>query len=183
MQRRRKPSRLNGLSVATLSSSASSTLLSAGVRPRVSRKGRDDLSPHSTPSRRAESALASSPGSRLHSDSEDDGVLPVLRETAAVIIRRLHQLGRSAAKGKVPERPGPDEAWDCMSRLTDMFKKSRALLRHVEINEALHATLAFISDPATVRQRTAAYRLLRHMLSRRNWGRMIHIGVECVIIR
>jgi hypothetical protein len=121
------------------------------------------------------------------SDSEDDEgqgrVLPILRETAQVVVRRLHTLGRAAAKGKSPERPGPDEAWDCMTRLADMFKQNPGLIKHVDVAEALGAVLYYISDTATIRQRTAGYRLLRYMLSRRNWGRMIFAGVEWLIIR
>lgn len=124
-------------------------------------------------------------------------MLPVLRETAQVIIRRLNTLGRAAAvnmsansnsasKGKSPERqtpPGPDEVWDCMTRLAEMFKKSPALLKHVDVPEVLHAAIPFLADSATIRQRTAGYRLLRYMLTRRNWGKMIFVGVEWLIIR
>lgn len=116
-------------------------------------------------------------------DEEDDRVLPILRETAQVIIRRLHTLGRANTKGKNPERQGPDEAWDCMTRLADMFKQNPSLIKHVDIVEALHATLPFIADSASIRQRTAGYRLLRYMASRRTWGRMISLGVEYLIIR
>jgi len=128
---------------------------------------------------------------------ENERVLPVLRETAQVIIRRLLTLGRTAtanmsantnsvSKGKSPERQmpsGPDEAWDCMTRLAELFKQHPALLKHVDVPEALHAAIPFLADSATTRQRTAGYRLLRYMLTRRNWGKMIFVGVEWLIIR
>jgi hypothetical protein len=116
-------------------------------------------------------------------DEEEERVLPILRETAQVIIRRLHTLGRATTKGKTPERQVPDEAWDCMTRLADMLKQNPFLSRHVDIVEALHAALPFLADSATIRQRTAGYRLLRYLASRRSWGRMMSLGVEYLIIR
>jgi hypothetical protein len=70
-----------------------------------------------------------------------------------------------------------------MTRLADAFKKSPSLLKRVDTHEVLQCTLPFLADSATSRQRTAGYRLLRYMVLRRTWGRMINAGVEWVIIR
>lgn len=113
-------------------------------------------------------------------DSEDEQTA-VQRETAAVMVHRLRELGYAVGKGK--EADQSDEAWDCLTRLTELFKKSPTLYRRLEITEIIQATLPFLADASTIRRRTAAYRLLRYCLDRRTWGCMIHAGVEAVVIR
>ncbi|TXT05984.1 hypothetical protein VHUM_03745 [Vanrija humicola] len=70
-----------------------------------------------------------------------------------------------------------------MTRLTDLFRQSPALRRHVEIEDVLPSVLLFLADDSTYRRRAAAYRLLRYMLTRLSWGRMINGGLQWIIIR
>lgn len=116
-----------------------------------------------------------------HYDSEDEQAM-VQRETASVTIHRLRELGHAFSKGKESADRG-DEPWDCLTRLTDLFKKSPNLYRRLEITEIIQAILPFLSDASTIRRRTASYRLLRYCLDRRTWGCMINAGLEAVIIR
>lgn len=148
---------------------------------------RESLSHHGTPPKHAIDALSldsPSPFGRMSVDTtydSDDEQATVQRETAAVTIYRLRELGHATGKGKESDRR--DEAWDCLTRLTDLFKKAPTLYRRLEITEIIQATLPFLSDTSTIRRRTAAYRLFRYCLDRRTWGCMIHAGVEAVIIR
>ncbi len=102
-------------------------------------------------------------------ESEDESS-SAARETAGIVLARLR-----GAQG--------DEAWDALTRLADLFKKSPRLYRRLEITEIIQATLPQLADSSTIRRRTAAYRLLRYCLDRRTWGCMVHAGLEAVIIR
>ncbi|WOO81922.1 Target of rapamycin complex 2 subunit ste20 [Vanrija pseudolonga] len=195
----RGPKRLNG--TAPLSTSASSSMLLGPGRP--SRPGtalaRAPLTPErsappdffssGTPSKRSQapsSALASSAeeGYFAYKPSGDEDASTAIQQDAyRATARQLRALAHAATEGKGKTAERGDEPWDAMTRLTDLFKQSPALRRHVEIEDVLQSVLLFLADDSTSRRRAAAYRLLRYMLTRLNWGRMINGGLQWIIIR
>ncbi|BEJ06093.1 hypothetical protein CcaverHIS641_0306150 [Cutaneotrichosporon cavernicola] len=157
---RRRPRRPNGLST-----SASSTLLSAGVRPKVSRQGSFTTDDHS---------VSTPPGSLSPwpleaEDESDDETIVAAKENATSLLGCLRGAG--------------EEALETLTRLTDLFKNHPTLYRHLEITEIIQAALPQLADSSNIRRRSAAYRLLRYSLDRRTWGCMVHAGLEAVIIR
>lgn len=169
---------LNGLSAT--GTSPTSTLLSAGVRPRVNRQGssfteRGQDSPRSTPTHPSLS-LAGSPAPDV-----DEEHLASLRISVRAYLRKLRDVSHYEGKGKEPDRG--EDGWEALTNLADLFKKNPGLQKQVDMHDVLHCTMPFLADTASVSQRAAAYRLLRYTLSRRNWGLMLNAGIEFVVIR
>ncbi|CAD6567983.1 MAG: hypothetical protein TREMPRED_004194 [Tremellales sp. Tagirdzhanova-0007] len=106
----------------------------------------------------------------------------VMLETIGILLRRLRDLNRKElGKGKDVERR--DEVWDCLTRLGDMLKKSEPLRTGVSMDELLQSVLPHLADSSTVSRRAAGYRVLRYVMSRERWGKMLHAGLEWLLIR
>lgn len=169
---------LNGLSAT--GTSPTTTLLSAGVRPRVNRQGssfteRGQDSPRSTPTHPSLS-MAGSPAPDM-----DEELLASLRVSVRAYLRKLRDVPVCEGKGKEVDRG--DDGWEALTNLAELFKKNPGLQKHVDMQDVLHCTMPLLSDAASISQRAAVYRLLRYTLSRRNWGLMLNAGIEFVVIR
>jgi hypothetical protein len=67
-----------------------------------------------------------------------DRDMAVMLDAVGGVIRRLRELGRVEGKGKSPERvERKDEAWECMTRLGEMLKKSDTLRPNVNVDDVL----------------------------------------------
>lgn len=158
--RRRPQPRLNGYASTsslgqTLSSSVSSSKL-ASSRPRLPRNG-SSLTPERTPL-----GIDTSPGrlfrtgspgesfgesssSRLGWNGDpktpEDPNTAALLEAVAMNFRRLRDCAKKEdGKGKSPARG--DEAWECITRITEMVKKSDLLRINVSVEDVLKRYLA-----------------------------------------
>ncbi|KAK8850712.1 hypothetical protein IAR55_004632 [Kwoniella newhampshirensis] len=113
----------------------------------------------------------------------EDENTTVMLETAGIILRRLREL----AKGKGKEREGEDERrdepCDCMNKLGEMIKKSEGVRVNLDVEDLLQGVLPFLGDLSTPRRRAAGYRILRYVLTRQGWGKMLSSGLEWLIIR
>lgn len=157
--------RLRGTSTRRrVTPSSSSTLLSAGVRPKVSRSGSSNTPDGSGPG---------TPVRVVATPFEEDENSAVLAETASSALRMLVEVG----KGK-----SPDRADECLHRLGDLFKRCPKLYSRFE-GDIVRAVVPFLSDASSFQRRAAAYRVLRYSLDRRTWGCMIGAGIEWVIVR
>ncbi|KAK4687008.1 rapamycin-insensitive companion of mTOR, partial [Tremellales sp. Uapishka_1] len=108
----------------------------------------------------------------------------VMLETIKVLQRQLRQLERDerdGGKGKSPQRG--DAVWDCMTRMTEMVKRSNEVLSSVDVQNVLLCIMPFMGDSSTTQRRSAGYRLLRHLLDRATWIRMLDSGIEWLIVR
>lgn len=173
--RRPRPPMLNGHGTSPTS------LLSAGVRPRVNRQGssfteRGIDSPRSTPTHASPSHAGSPAPPAL-----DDETVSSLRISVRAYLRRLRDVSHREGKGKEVDRG--DDGWEALNNLAELFKKNPGLQQQVDMHDVLHCTMPFLADSSSVSQRAAAYRLLRYTLTRRNWGLMLNAGIEFVVIR
>lgn len=64
----------------------------------------------------------------------DTSELAPLIESVATNLRRMRELG----KGKVLA-PGPDEAWECMTKVADVLKRTPALREIMSVDEIVYA--------------------------------------------
>ncbi|WWD20882.1 hypothetical protein CI109_105359 [Kwoniella shandongensis] len=115
---------------------------------------------------------------------EDENISAML-ETAGMILRRLRDLGRG--KGKEKEGEGEDERIDgpceSLNKLGEMLKQSEGVRANLDVDEVLEGVLPFLGDSSTPRRRAAGYRILRYLLTRQTWGKMLSSGLEWLIIR
>lgn len=100
-------------------------------------------------------------------------------------------------EGKGKGRDTGDGIGDGLGRLAGMLKKSEALRKVVNLDEVIlwcvckhevfkkltSSTLPFLGDDSTYSRRAAAYRILRQILDRTAWGKMINAGIEWLIVR
>ncbi|WWC92493.1 uncharacterized protein L201_007452 [Kwoniella dendrophila CBS 6074] len=119
-----------------------------------------------------------------HTENEN---LQIMINESKRLIRKLREIARG--KGKEREIPqsssiyGDDEAYDIMIKLSEQLKKTENLKSVLSVDEIIKCTIAFLGDSATSRQKSAGYRLLRYILTRNFWGKMLGAGLEWLIIR
>ncbi|WWC98367.1 hypothetical protein V866_005258 [Kwoniella sp. B9012] len=114
----------------------------------------------------------------------------ILLDNSQRSIKRLRELGGGKGKGKVKAavqesrmREVDDEPYDVMIYLSEIFKVNEGLRMVIDMDEVIQSVIPFLGDVATPRQRAAGYRLLRFLLTRQAWGKMIASGMEWLIIR
>ncbi|OWZ28826.1 sterility protein Ste20 [Cryptococcus neoformans c8] len=157
-----------GLPRMGTSSTLASSSGGSGNRPRSRSAGEDVLS--------AGSSWDQSSGVLMEDDDTS-----VLLDSAKIFLRRLKEIGRG--KGKERAVDNGAEELDALTRLGDMLKKSEALRLCVELNEVVQGVLPSLGDSSTPKRRAAAYRILRYILTRESWAKMLSAGIEWLLIR
>ncbi|KAK6906421.1 hypothetical protein I203_100406 [Kwoniella mangroviensis CBS 8507] len=116
----------------------------------------------------------------------------ILLDNSRRSIKRLRELGGGKGKGKGKVRAAvqesrrnevDDEPYDVMIYLSEISKANEGLRMVIDMDEVIQSVIPFLGDVATPRQRAAGYRLLRFLLTRQAWGKMIASGMEWLIIR
>nr|KIR45878.1 sterility protein Ste20 [Cryptococcus bacillisporus CA1280] len=150
----------------------SSTLASSsggiGNRPRSRSAGEDVLSP-------------SSPWDQSSEMLMEDENTSMLLDNVKMFLRRLKEIERGKGK-KIAGDYGAEE-WEALARLGDMLKRSEGLRLSVESDEIVQNVLPSLGDLSTPKRRAAAYRILRYILTRESWAKMLSAGIEWLLIR
>ncbi|WVQ86186.1 hypothetical protein IAT38_008354 [Cryptococcus sp. DSM 104549] len=162
-------------SQGTSSTLSSSAVGSSGGRRRRSRSAGEDSFWEDA------ARWDSRPGNGVLVEDENTAVM---LETAGMLVRRLKELSRGKGKDRASEDDGNEES-ETLVRLGDMFKKSEGLKLNIDVEEVLqsNSVLPSLGDSSTVRRRAAAYRVLRYIITRPAWGKMLAFGIEWLLIR
>ncbi|WRT70894.1 uncharacterized protein IL334_007893 [Kwoniella shivajii] len=108
-----------------------------------------------------------------------------LIEDSINTIKRIRELGRGKSKETNQGQQRNDEPYDLMIKLADSLKKNDGLRLALisDMDDIIQSLIPFLGDSATPRHRAAGYRLMRYLLTRQSWGKMIEAGIEWLIIR
>ncbi|WVO18166.1 hypothetical protein L204_105869 [Cryptococcus depauperatus] len=109
----------------------------------------------------------------------EDENMAILLDNIRMFLRRLKEINR----GKGKERERGDEEADVLVRLGDIIKKSEGISLGVEVDDIIQGVLPSLGDSSTSKRRAGAYRVLRYIISRETWGKMLLVGLEYLLIR